>query len=55
MEIKLYDYMVKASVDNELESDKFEEWCKKNFNKIFNWFENVLNFENQKFKDEKKI
>ena len=55
LEIKLYDYMVKASVDNELESDEFEEWCEKNFNKIFNWFENVLNFENQKFKDEKKI
>lgn len=39
---KLYDYMYEASIDGKLESDEFKKWCDKNYTKIFQWFDDVI-------------
>ena len=54
LEGQLYDYMVTASVDGILDADEFKKWCKKNCKKLFNWFDNVISFENKKLVDEGK-
>lgn len=41
----LYDYMYEASGDGKLETNEFKKWCKKNYTKIFNWFDDCLKFE----------
>ncbi len=41
-EKELFDMMLKASVDGILESNEFTNWCKKNYNKILSWFNNVI-------------
>ena len=47
--------MYEASYDGKLESKEFEKWCRKNYNKILNWFDEVIDFETEKLKDEGKI
>ena len=41
-EIELFEMMRNASVDGVLESNEFERWCKKNYRKILNWFNKVI-------------
>lgn len=41
----LYDYMLEASGDGKLETNEFKKWCKKNYTKIFNWFDDCLKYE----------
>ena len=55
LELKLYKMMYEASYDGKLESKEFEKWCRKNYNKILNWFDEVIDFETEKLKDEGKI
>ena len=54
-EVKLYDYMHQASGDGKLEQDEFKKWCNKNYNKILNWFDDVLNNQRTKLVNEGKI
>lgn len=59
-EKELFDMMLKASVDGILESNEFTNWCKKNYNKILSWFNNVIDDVTMEYvslgliKDEKK-
>ncbi len=46
-EIKLYQMMYEASKDGILEKKEFESWCKKNYQKIFTWFNNVIDEETE--------
>lgn len=48
LENKLYNYMYEASKDGILESKEFEKWCSKHYTKILNWFNDVLDYENEK-------
>lgn len=54
LEGQLYDYMYEASLDGKLESNEFKKWCKKNYTKIFKWFDDVLEFENKMLVNEGK-
>ncbi|MBQ6282496.1 MAG: DUF2207 domain-containing protein [Bacilli bacterium] len=47
----LYDYMLEASGDGKLETDEFKKWCKKNYTKIFNWFDDCIKFERDELID----
>ena len=47
-ETKLHKWMYEASIDGILESKEFEKWCKKNYDKILKWFDNVLDYETDK-------
>ena len=40
-ETKLYDYMYEASKDGKLETDEFKKWCKTNYTKMLNWFDEI--------------
>ena len=40
--------MYEASKDGILESKEFEKWCSKHYTKILNWFNDVLDYENEK-------
>ena len=51
-ELELYNMMEKASLDGTLESKEFEKWCKKNYSKILNWFNKVIDDETMKFVNE---
>ena len=44
----LYSYMYEASRDGILENNEFKRWCEKHYSKILNWFDNALNYENDK-------
>lgn len=44
-ETELYDMMYVASVDGILENKEFERWCKKSYEKILGWFDNILDQE----------
>lgn len=44
-ETELYDMMYVASVDGILENKEFEKWCKKSYEKILGWFDNILDQE----------
>lgn len=55
VEDKLYKYMYTASKDGILESKEFEKWCKNNYSKIFKWFDDVLDYENDKLIEEGKL
>ena len=55
LENKLYNYMYEASKDGILESKEFEKWCKTNYNQILDWFDDVIDKESFKLKDEGKI
>lgn len=45
LEQNLYDWMLEASQDGKLESKEFEKWCKKNYQKILKWFDDVIKYE----------
>lgn len=49
LEIELFNMMQMASVDGILESNEFTKWCKKNYKKILNWFNRVIDEETSKF------
>lgn len=55
VEDKLYQFMYTASKDGILESKEFEKWCKNNYSKIFKWFDEVLDYENNKLIEEGKL
>lgn len=44
-EQELYDYMLKASGDGKLETNEFKKWCRTNYQKILDWFDDVVKFE----------
>ena len=44
-EKKIYDMMFTASKDGILETHELEKWCRTNYNKFFDWFNDVLDFE----------
>lgn len=54
LEGDLYDYMFEASLDGKLESNEFKKWCSKNYKKILEWFDDVLDFENKMLVNEGK-
>lgn len=54
LESKLYKWMYEASGDGKLESDEFKLWCKKNYSKIFEWFDDVIDFESKMLVNEGK-
>ena len=53
-ETRLYDYMQEASGDNKLESNEFKKWCSNHYSKIFDWFDDVLEFQNKMLVNEGK-
>ena len=55
LEKTLYRYMYEASKDGILESREFEKWCKTHYSKILNWFDDVLDYENERLKAEGKL
>ncbi len=55
LELKLYKMMKIASKDGMLESKEFEKWCKDNYDEILSWFDEVLDYQSNKFIDEGKI
>ncbi len=55
LENKLYNYMYEASKDGILESKEFEKWCSKHYTKILNWFNDVLDYENEKLIEAGKL
>lgn len=55
LEQQLFEYMYQASKDGILESKEFERWCNTNYSKILKWFDKVLDFENEKLKEEGKL
>ena len=54
MEDKLYNWMVTASKDGKLEKNEFSAWCKANYSKILNWFNDVLEYESKMLVNEGK-
>ena len=44
-EQELFNMMYEASGDGVLESKEFEKWCRKNYDEILDWFEDILNYE----------
>ena len=55
LEYNLYKYMKEASKDNILESKEFEKWCTSHYSTILNWFDKVLDYENEKLVQEGKL
>lgn len=53
-ERKLYSYMYEASLDGCLESNEFKNWCKINYKKILNWFDENIDDETKKLATEGK-
>ena len=41
-ELELYVMMYKASIDGILENKEFEKWCSKSYEKILDWFDDIL-------------
>lgn len=41
-ETALFDMMYKASGDGILENKEFEKWCKKSYEKVLDWFDDIL-------------
>lgn len=52
LEDKLYNIMYKASKDGILEKKEFEKWAEKNYEKLLDWFTDVINKERQKLIEE---
>ena len=48
METKLFNYMYIASKDGILENKEFEKWCKSSYEKILDWFDDILEEERDK-------
>ena len=45
IERQLYNYMFEASIDGVLEKNEFTKWCENNYEIIFDWFNDVYNYE----------
>ena len=54
-EDNLYKYMYQASIDGILENKEFERWCSKNYSKMLNWFDKVIDSETDALVAEGKI
>ena len=54
-EEELFNMFYESSKDGILEKKEFEKWCSKNYSKILNWFDNVLNYERDLLVEEGKI
>lgn len=54
-ENELYIMLVEASKDNYLENKEFENWCKNNYSKILNWFDDIMKHEKRLLIAEGKI
>lgn len=54
-EEELYNFMYEASNDGLLEKNEFKSWCNDHYNKILNWFSDVLKSERDKLVIEGKI
>ncbi len=48
METKLFNFMYVASKDGILENKEFEKWCKSSYEKILDWFDDILEEERDK-------
>lgn len=55
LEQTLYEMMKTASKDGLLKQKEFENWCNKNYDKIYSWFTDVLDFQTELFIDNKEI
>lgn len=55
LETELFMMMKTASKDGMLESKEFEKWCKNNYSKVYDWFDDVLDFETDRLVSENKI
>lgn len=55
LEQELYDMFFVASKDGILEEKEFEKWCSKNYSKILDWFDKVLDYQRDIFIKEGKI
>lgn len=51
LEVELYKMMEIASNDGVLESNEFTKWCKKNYNQILKWFNNVIDYVTMEYVD----
>lgn len=51
-ERSLFDMLYKASKDGILENNEFKDWCSKNYSKILNWFDDILDAEKKKLINE---
>ena len=51
----LYLYMKEASIDGVLENDEFKKWCRKNYTKIVNLVDDILEYERDCLIKEGKI
>ncbi len=54
-EEELFNMFYESSKDGILEKKEFEKWCSKNYSKILNWFDSVLNYERDLLVTEGKI
>jgi len=51
-ELDLFNMLYKASKDGSLESKEFEKWCRKNYSRLFAWFDNLLKREEKRLIEE---
>ncbi len=54
-EKKIFDMLYEASKDGVLENDELKVWCKSKYNKILNWFDEVIAEERKRCFDNKEI
>lgn len=52
---KLYGILKEASSDGILESDELTKWCSSNYNKLYQWFDDVETFVKEKYMEKGKI
>lgn len=45
IEKQLYNYMFESSIDGVLEKNEFSKWCSDNYKLIYEWFNDVYNYE----------
>lgn len=55
LELELYEMMYTASIDGVLESNEFTSWCKKNYDRILKWFNQIIDNETLNYVSEGKI
>ena len=53
-EKRLYRWMYEASIDGKLEKNEFKKWCSTNYDDVFQWFDDVMEFENKMLVNEGK-
>ena len=54
-EEQLYNWMKIASGDNVLEKDEFKKYCNKHYNKILNWFNEIMDYQTNKLVDSREV